>query len=188
MSAGALATTRIGREGNGSAAAHGAVLYQHAFKIGDAARHTHARQEGGGGGAGNDQRRTATGRRLESIGVRSYGHGVHGIWRPAGNRVAALRQGGPSLKAADGDDSATLQVEFLAFFGVGIDGHFGRAGTNGIYNTALDVEIAIGIECIVIGRLPVNIAARDCVFIACQYLSVIYYIWWFRIGNNPGPK
>ena len=68
---------------------------------------------------------------------------------------------GAAFQPADGYDGATLDVEPVSAFGVGVDGHFGGVFPNGIDHAAPDVAIAVSVEAVVGGGDAADEAACD---------------------------
>ena len=69
--------------------------------------------------------------------------------------------GATVLDAAHGDDHTAADVELLLVLGVDVEGHLGRGGSDGIDETAVDVEVAVGIHTVVVGGTGIDVAAAD---------------------------
>ena len=65
------------------------------------------------------------------------------------------------LNAADGDNNAAIDIDFLALLAVGVDGQLGRTGADGIDQATVDVEIAVGVETVIVGGTRINVATAN---------------------------
>ena len=117
--------------------------------------------ECGLGGTADDERATAAGWGLEGEGLAADGHRIPRALAPRRGLIARLRKTGAALQSTDGNDGTASDVELLLLLAVGVDGHLRRARANGIYQSTLDIAVAVGIDAVVASRAGIYIAAAD---------------------------
>ena len=98
---------------------------------------------------------------MKANGCVANGHRIPSVLIPRRGLIARLRETGTALQSADGNDGAAADVELLLLLAVGIDGHLGRCGADGIDQSALDVAVAVGVDAVVVGGAGIDGAAAD---------------------------
>ena len=103
----------------------------------------------------------ADGGSFESYSVVAIGDGVPGIAADRGLLNLGLVVGGTVLNATHSDKDTAIDIDFLPFLAVGIDGILCTARTDGIHQTSVEVDIAVGVDAVVVAGAGIDVAVAD---------------------------